>query len=63
MAELRHGRDDAHRDTRTCTPTAETGLARRTPALAPALKGEDAMPELITETVLVSQPFKHAGEQ
>ena len=29
MAELLHGRDDAHRDTRTCTSRAEAGLARR----------------------------------
>jgi hypothetical protein len=29
MAELLHGRDDAHRDTRTRTPPAEAGLARR----------------------------------
>ena len=56
MAELLHGRDDAHRDTRTCTSTAETGLARRTPARAPALKGEDAMPERITETVWSPNP-------
>ena len=47
MAELLHGRDDAHPDTRTCTPTAEAGLASRR-TMAPALRG-DPMPERIEE--------------